>query len=384
MEDEMNHIVMKLLSAGAVAVASLPAFAADLFPGEKIQEGAGFPAITRFVSGEKDRPLVVFIPGAHHTARVAYGGHEGSRDEDFLAHWLTKKGYNFLAISYPIDTAQGGIETAHPDFMIRDWGKQAAAIAKSTIAENGLNGGVIVAAWSMGGKISQSVWEAMQAEGVDMKFYISVTATPPTPGLITFTREMAMLDTGYVDRRKDFDRWYGQVKANGEALGHEIVPKEVFNAHYQGDIPVNIQGYGEQYRDGAYAMDPYAQQLDSQAFNFGNFPLVALIVPNGRGDRRHALTDQAAWAVYNANTLYKRWLGGNKIDVNALSDENWDGLLKLSRSLDDRLSVYVDGNHFFFVGETGAKATAEAIEELERRVTDVTAEASTLLGVEIN
>ena len=355
----------------------------QVFPGEKIQEAAGFPAITRFFAGDPERPLIVFVPGAHHTARVAYGGHEGARAEDFLAHWLNKKGYNFLAISYPIDTAEGGIETDHPDFMIRDWGRQAALLAKAAVAEHGLSGEVIVAAWSMGGKIVQSVWEAMRAEGVNMSFYISVTATPPLPGLIVLSRELPMLESGYADRRKDFARWYGQVAANGKAMGREIVSKEIFMAHYQGDIPVNLQGYGQQYRDGAYVMDHLASQADAKPFAYGDFPLVAMLVPNGRGDRRHALTDQAAWSVYNANTLFKRWLSGNKIDVKTLSDEKWTGLLKLSRSLDDRLSVYVEGNHFFFVGEDGARRTADAIAELETRVAAVKAEASALLGVAV-
>ncbi len=153
---------------------------------------------------------------------------------------------------------------------------------------------------------------------------------------------------------------------------------------YQGDIPVNIQGYSQVYRDGASAIDQLSYQADAKPFAFKDFPLVGVIAPNGRGDRRHALTDQAIWTMYNANTLYNRWLTGNEVDVKTLSDEAWEGLVALSRSLDDRLTVSVDGNHFFFMGEAGAKATAAAFADLERRVSDTEAEASTLLGVEVD
>lgn len=379
----MKRLVLALAAALLVQAPDVEAEGGALFAGERIQEAGGFPAITRFMAGDPDKPLLVFVPGAHHTARVAYGGHEGGRAEDFLAHWLVARGYNFLGVSYPIGTADESLKTAHPDFMIRDWGKQVAQLTKKTIEENALSGEVIVLGWSMAGKITQSVWEAMQAEGVDMAFYVSLAATPAVPGLIAITRELPMLPSGYADRRKDFGRWYKQVAANGEALGRQIVPEDVFVSRYQGDIPVNLQGYGQQYRDGQFVMDQLASYEDAKSFHFDAFPLVAMIIPDGRGDRRHALTDQAAWSFYNANTVFKRWISGNEIDVNDVTDDTWRGVLELTRAIDDRLSVFVDGNHFFFVGEEGAKATASAIAELEGRVKTFKAEMSNLLGVEV-
>ncbi len=369
----------------ATLASSLPASAENhLFPGEKIETAAGFPAITRFIAGDADKPLVVFIPGAHHSARVSYGGHDGARDEDFLAHWLNQEGYNFLAISYPIDLADGGIETAHPDFMIRDWGRQTAELARQYTDAQGLSGEVIVMAWSMGGKIVQSVHAAMKEQDLDLEFYTSVTATAPLPGLIALTRELPMLETGLADRRGNFAGWFKQVAANSEAEGHEIVSEEIFQSQYQGDIPVNIQGYSQQYRDGAYVIDQLAYQADAQPFAFKDFPLVAMIIPNGRGDRRHALTDEAIWTMYNANTVYNSWLSANKIDVNELDDASWEGLVELTRSLDDRLSETIDGNHFFFIGETGAKATAAALAALDSKVAGVKKEASEFLGTTID
>ncbi len=103
------------------------------YTGEVIEQAAGYPAIYKYIAGDKTKPLLVFVPGAHHTARVFYGGHQGYKAEDFLAFWVNEKGYNFLALSYPIALSDPAIETNHPDFTIRDWGKQVAALADKTI-----------------------------------------------------------------------------------------------------------------------------------------------------------------------------------------------------------------------------------------------------------
>ncbi len=373
-----------LLGAAAIALAAIGLTAAAtaqqapaLYPGEVIREAAGFPAVTWFAKGDTAKPLIVFVPGAHHAARVAYGGHEGARSEDFLAHHLVDAGYSVLAISYPIALAHGGLETSHPDFMIRDWGAQTATIAKETMEAEGLSSAIVLG-WSMAGKIAQSVHEAMQDAGVDLEFYVSLAATPALPGMIAITREYPMLESGYADRRKNFDGWFRQVAAQGEAAGREIVPEDVFKSAYQGDIPINLQGYGQQFRDGTFVMDRIAAMEDAKPFHFDNYPLVGAIIPNGRADKRHAIVDQAAWGLYNANTLYKRYMAD--VDVAALPDESWSELTALADDLDERLSRRVDGNHFFFMGEAGAKATAEAVAELQAEIDTVKTELSELLG----
>ena len=358
--------------------------AADLYAGERLENAAGFPAISYFEKGKEGAPLVVFIPGAHHMARVAYGGHEGARKEDFLAYWLNQKGYHFLAVSYPIDLARGGMETSHPDFMIRDWGAQTAALARKTIDENGLGKRVIVLGWSMAGKIAQSVHEAARNENLQLDFYVSLAATPAMPGMIALTRKYPILESGYSDRRKNFEGWWKQVAANNEQHGREIVSKDIFMNEYQGDIPINLQGYGQQFRDGAFVMDPLAVQADAKPFAYEDFPLIAMIIPDGRGDKRHALVDRAVWSTYNANTVYKRYLSANKVSVTDLSDAQWHRLLHLVRSIDDRLSRTVNGNHFFFVGENGARATADAVELLEDQIHSLKEDVSAILSVKID
>jgi hypothetical protein len=44
----------------------------------------------------------------------------------------------------------------------------------------------------------------------------------------------------------------------------------------------------------------------------------------------------------------------------------------------------VNGNHFFFIGENGARATADAVALLEDRVHALKAEAAAILNVKID
>ena len=348
-------LLVSMFFATTAATVAATSSNSTLYAGESIEQAAGYPAIYRFIAGDKSKPLLVFVPGAHHSARVFYGGHSGYKAEDFIAHWVNQKGYNFLALSYPIALSDPAIETNHPDYMIRDWGQQVALLTGKTLQQHDLPNRVIVVTWSMGGKIAQSVYEAMQAQNIHLDFLVALTATPPIPGMIALSREYPMLESGYADRRKNYNGWFKQVVEQGESEGHEIIPESLYRAQYVGDIAINLQGYGQQFRNGQYVMDPLAVQQDAQAFNFANFPLVAVIAPNGRGDRRHAIVDQASWAIYNANTIYKRYITANKIDVFALSDMQWQGVLELSRNIDDRLFASVDGNHFFFIGQSGAQ-----------------------------
>ncbi|MYJ97002.1 MAG: hypothetical protein F4053_15920 [Proteobacteria bacterium] len=45
--------------------------AANLWDGEEVRMGAGYPFIAKFIAAERDAPLVVFIPGARSLARIA-------------------------------------------------------------------------------------------------------------------------------------------------------------------------------------------------------------------------------------------------------------------------------------------------------------------------
>lgn len=362
----------------------------SLYPGEKIMQCGGYPALTKFIIGDTKKSLVVFIPGAAHTARISYGGHAGSRNEDFLAHWLVSEGYNFLGISYPITTKIPIHKAAYPEFTIRAWGEQAAEIAKATIEENKLSNRIIVVVWSNGGKIPQSFNEAATKLGLDVDFCVSFSATPPSVTVTILPPEtpplyMKWLKTkeGYANVSSMYDDWYKQVKSNSALeQGREIIPKKIYYNDYVGDMPVNIMGRGVKYQDGAIVASGWTFLEDSKSYDLQGFPLVATIVTDNVIDSRHALTDQGVWAPYIIGNIFSS-IEKSKVDLKKIPPEKWKAVVNLVRKTPQQLSVGTTGNHFFFVGEAGARHASQCIKVLDERVQSFKAELGDLLGIKL-
>ena len=94
---------------------------------------------------------------------------------------------------------------------------------------------------------------------------------------------------------------------------------------------------------------------------------VSWIIPDKRVlDLRHSLTDLSAWGIYNANGLYKDYSrrianSPNKpLRLHKIRSTIYSAQLELSES--------VSGNHFFFVGKSGAEETSRSIEKLVEKV----------------
>jgi hypothetical protein len=363
---------------------SLPTVGASaLWPGEENQAAAGYPAVVKFVKGDIDKPLVVFIPEAHHSARIAYG-HETSQKQDFLEFWFHEKGYNFLAISYPIETKSGLMNNAYPDFNIQAWGMQAAEIANKIIKSNAINGRIILLGWSMAGRVAQPFSATAKDLGIDLDFYVSLAATPPITGIVSMNTKIAMAPSGMADRSKDLPRWYAQIKANESLNGNrEIIPWSIFEKEYTGNIPVQLQGYGLRYKKGEkeFVTDYWEEMQDAKPYDYENFPLVTIIMPTKAVDARHAMTDTSAWAVYITNKITQSYCKG--FDLEKLSESKFRSLADITRNAPHRLSLEVVGNHFFFVGEPGARNTVVQVVNLEQRVRALKAEISAILGAEI-
>lgn len=347
--------------AYSLVVSATPAIAEQLYAGETPTTLAGFPAVTYFQAGDPDKPLIVFNPGAHHAARISYGGHEGGKSEDFLAHWLEEKGYNFLAISYPIDTASGMMEGVTPEFGARDWGQQISEATLKAIDDHDLTGDVYFAHWSMAGKSIQPAHAAMADAGRPIAASFSFAATPGIPGIVTLTQELQKTEEGYANRETTYPGWIAQIEANsGE--GRDIIPEDVFKSEYLGHIPVNLQGYGEIVENGETRIDHMQQAQDYGSLEFANHPWVIVFQVDDRADGRHAINDTSYWSYYNTHTLFAE-VGKRDMTLADLSEASWERMVELSKEAPERLRVDVGGNHFFFVGEEGARSTANAIDQ---------------------
>ena len=352
--------------------------AANLWDGEEVRMGAGYPFIAKFIAAETDAPLVVFIPGARSLARIAYGGHEGGLEEDFLAYWLNREGYNFLGISYPVLTDDGAFDEAHPGMTVRAWGYGSAEITKAVMEEQGLTGPVIVAVWSMGGKSVQPYAEAAAELGIDLDFHVALAATPPLPNTVNMNARVAMHDSGLGLRPDGAAAAVSALAANARENGRsEIIPADILNSHYIGHWPVQLTGTGLRYDGQLHTIyrDHWADMQDTKFYAL-DFPLVAMIVP-GQDDPRHAVMDRATWGYINANTLFFGYAGGEQQTRN-LPEDRFNKLRDLARDAHSRLAIDIGGNHFFFVGEKGARETVAAIRELEERVHQLKADLAAI------
>ncbi|WP_426441268.1 hypothetical protein [Bradyrhizobium genosp. P] len=97
---------------------------------------------------------------------------------------------------------------------------------------------------------------------------------------------------------------------------------------------------------------------DTGATQFACCPLTAVIAPTDRSDEGHALGDQAGWSFFNAQRIRALAAGS------ALKANQWDSLRTLTREPPRRLYREMPEGHFFFVGESGAKATVEQMHQL--------------------
>ena len=318
---------------------------------------AGFPALVRFYKGDPQKPLLVFIPGSQHLARISYGCPD-CRPEDFLAYWLVKKGFNFLAVSYPVVTEHPAFDGPYPEFNAQTWGKQIALAAQQTIRENGLTSTVYLLHWSMAGRVMEPATVAGRKLGLDIEGAVSLAASPPIPKEIPVP--MPMTSQGIVHKSDNYADWLGQLRSNEAENGNRpIIPVDVYTKEFVGDMTVNLQGNGEVFRDGKFIVDTNAQLRDYGTFVTSGYPLVAVLLDDQASDPLHALGDSTAWSLFDGRTVMR--VGTPYAQT--LTQEKWERLVALSRTIQQRLTIPIGGNHFFFVGEKGAKRSADAIEQ---------------------
>ena len=355
-------------------------FAANLWPGEEIIESRGFPFIAKFSGTQKGAPLVVFIPGAFSLARIAYGGHEDSHSRDFLAYWANQAGYNFLGISYPLVTPSNTFDKAYPHFTVRDWGYGSAEVTQAIIEKEGLSGKVIVLVWSMAGKSVQPYAEAAAKLGFDLDFHVSLAATPPLPTTKTMTGVLKMHPSGHRLWNVRAPAAIAGLAVNAKQNGRDVlIPEEVLLTQYLGHPPVQLSGHGIRYDAQLHAhyRDHWADMQDTKFYAL-NYPFVAAIIP-GQADPRHAITDSATWGYINTNKIFHDVLGGES-QARELTESNFKRLKDLTSNAPQSLAIDVDGNHFFFVGEKGAKQTIKAVKTLEKRVGELKHDLNVLIN----
>ncbi|KTD36641.1 Alpha/beta hydrolase family protein [Legionella nautarum] len=336
-----------------------------LYPGERLMNAANAQTLVYFSKGNPSKPLVIFIPGDSHLARISYGYQNGKK-QDFLDYWLTKKGYSFLAVSYPLENSV--YSKVYPNFSIQDWGEQIVDVAQKIIKENQLSNSIIILGWSMGGSIEQTVAAAAKERGLKLELFIGLAAVPPLPYVMQSGpyETKTMRANHLADRTALFPVFTQLLDEQDRYNQHTIIPQSIYLSQFVGHIPAAIAAEGYSYQNGQLIKNVQQTLKDGGVFNFANTPWIALIEDDSPTTAKISLIDPAAWDFIRTEMIYNHYLKGN--DLNKLTPEQWSRLAHLIDETPDYLKLNVHGNHFFFVGEKGASATADKIEELESRV----------------
>ena len=337
------------------------------FETEHLVETSTCPVLIHARIGDSRKTPIVFLPGGGHLGRVAYG-HPGSDAEDFLDHWLARCGRGLIAVSYPNDLL---FEDPRPDLASQDW---ARAVAEAVCTQIGAGSRIVLAGWSMGGKLVPTATAELRRVGIETACFVALAAMPPIPGLANLRRggetltEKGLwdLDVEIADGERRVAMWRNELSQILSAKGGQPISTGEYLEHYLCNPPINLRGEIERYGHGAVVQAAGEMLRDLDPFAYANYPLCACIAPTDAADARHALTSASLWTGFSAQSLYcrlQRETGGSDRLRNAQSKE-WLALRALFSKLHDRLSGEVPGGHFFFIGQDGARQTADQIDAL--------------------
>ena len=349
----------------------------SLFENEEVRFGNGFPSLIRFCKGAPEKPLVVFFPGWSCLGRISYG-FLGCDEKQFLAHWVVKKGYSFLATSYPIDHPV--YEKVYPEFTLTDWGEMAAQIVDEVISEHGLKKEIISIHWSASGQVIRPFNVSCKKRGIDLKFTLGIEATPAL--LIPSDRKKGLRKTkkSLVSTKSFlYDLFWRETEEQSSINNYEIMNKKHYNKYFLGDIPVGVTGTNEFYIDGKFIQDLQKAEKDKGFFSFTEYPLVAIISGTSTLSPYHPIIDKYTWGFLMVRKIYHDFIVQAQNNGVVINKTTLKALLKYVDNIPYRLSGNITGNHFLFVGKKGARGVVNNLEKFDLEIEKINNELSGIL-----
>jgi surfactin synthase thioesterase subunit len=333
-----------------------------LFEGERVYQTSLYPMLAHHLPGSVTRPLLVFVPGGGHLARIGYG-HPGGRRDDFLAHWLNRVDFEVLSVSYPSEHA--AISASAQTMTITQWAQCIAEVVTQIIdSPKSLQARpIVLIGWSMAGRLARSFAVAAHNNGLTLRCFISLAATAPIPNLTT-PREggESVTELGFWDASTRLAQWEAELTAQEHLNSRVIIPRDIYQRHYRCHNPVLLRAEIREQVPAAWSMADILDDLGT--FGYEQYPLCAAIVPTSAKDARHVLTDQATWTFINSQMIYCNLHNRSRHRLAELDEVTWLNIRRHVAALPDKLFREMNGGHFFFVGERGARQTAAYIDEL--------------------
>lgn len=309
----------------------------------------------KFIPGDENKPLIIFIPGMSHLARIAYG-YPNCNEQDFLAYWIHQKQYPFLAISYPIENKV--FNQVYPDYSITDWSQSVIQITKMIIAKNHLSNQVIILGWSMAGELAPKLNLIAAKNNVNIKLFIAMSASQPMYNFYNLlepdSKKMANIEPF-------FSMFYPLLNYQNRINHHVIIPNKIYREEFLGNIPVDLIGSNFRYSDNGFHINLNEAVEDTSALNPGNYPFIAVLQGNYKYDF-DAIYNQADWS----SIIRRQYLMEDSDCLKPFYSRKKLSVAEIDKSLHsiNDLFITVPGSHFFFIGKYGAKITANSIEKL--------------------
>jgi len=225
-----------------------------------------------------------------------------------------------------------------------------------------------VLGWSMGGSVEETVNVALKKRGLTLDLFIGLSAVPPLP----YVMQAGPYDTNKILPNKLADRsiltpiFVKMVEEQSQYHQHDIIPKDIYQDEFLGNFPTALSAEGYHYQNGKFIYNINQTLADGGVFNFADTPWIALIRDDSPSTAKLSLIDPAIWNYLRAEMVYKNYLANQALS--SLPRDKWEAISKMIDTLPQQLTMTVHGNHFFFVGEKGARETAEDVDELISRV----------------
>jgi len=349
-----------------------------IYDNEVIRFGKDFPSLVRSFQSDPAKPLVVFFPGWAHLGRISYG-YPDCNEEHFLAHWIIKRGYPFLATSYPI--SHPIYAKLYPEFSLTDWGEMAAEITTQVIEEGRLNKEVIGISWSAAGQVIRPYNVACKSLGIKVLFHLGLESSPAliipsdrTSGMKTTTKGLVSLEESH------YNLFWREIDEQNRLNAGVLIPKETYFKDFLGDIPVGLIGTNERFEHGQIVTDIEKSLEDKDFFAFKDYPLIASISGESSLAPYHPFVDKWTWGFLTVRKIYHDFINRNEDKLSKFSNSKFKELVDFVNELPDRLHKSIPGNHFLFLGKKGAKQVAEHVEHFDKEIALIKRELKSLFS----
>jgi hypothetical protein len=335
-----------------------------LYEGEKLVEINKVQTLYKFIPGDVNKPLIIFVPGSAHLARISYG-YAGCKEEDFLSYWFHKKGYSFLGVSYPTDNAV--YTKIYPFFSIKDWGKQVASLARNMVDENHLSTHIVVLGWSMAGNIEESVQEALSNQHLILDAFIGLSAVQPLNSVLPNPEygPDKILPNYLLERKSAANLYLKMLAEQNTYNGHEIIPVKIYLNDVVGNYPVALHADGYRLNKNTFEFNQQKTFEDTGVFDYAHTPWIGLINDDATDLVKIALIDPSGWSFLRNEMLFHQYVSYMSIEKNP---NKYAVVKRMLGQIPQHFSDTVHGNHFFFVGKKGARETAQKVEILMQRI----------------